>query len=63
MAGGYPTFRGVPPRVEPLAKIDDDGGFTNHAMFKIYEREEGHPHPAMREQMAIRPVEEPEPIA
>lgn len=28
------------------------GGFTNRAMFKIYEREQGHPHPQMKEQLA-----------
>jgi uncharacterized protein YegJ (DUF2314 family) len=28
------------------------GGFTNQAMFRIFEREEGAPHPAAREQLA-----------
>jgi uncharacterized protein YegJ (DUF2314 family) len=35
------------------------GGFTNQAMFKVYEREEGRPHPQMREQMArFRSIDE-----
>jgi uncharacterized protein YegJ (DUF2314 family) len=28
------------------------GGFTNRAMFRIFEREEGAPHPAAKEQLA-----------
>ena len=28
------------------------GGFTNQAMFRVYEREEGHLHPAFKEQIA-----------
>lgn len=46
----------------PTATIDDWqieltdgsllGGYTNQAKFKVYEREEGHLHPAFREQVA-----------